>query len=86
MYKDGKTICLPPLQDRAIKTVVTSKNWFILSYVTYLNQCMTKPTIRHVMNIDSDQPVQPTSKARVLVHPSLDSLEAVEGTWHQQGP
>ena len=29
---------------------------------------------------DSDQPVHLLSMARVLVYPSLDSLEAVEGT------
>ena len=41
---------------------------------------MTKPTIDlHVTSKDSDQPVHPPSMARVLVHPSLDSLEAVEG-------
>ena len=33
-----------------------------------------------VTSIDSDQPVHPTSKARVLMYLSLDSLEAVEGT------
>ena len=45
---------------------------------------MTKPTIDlHVTSKDSDQPVHPPSMARVLVHPSLDSLEAVEGPWDQ---
>ena len=29
---------------------------------------------------DSDQPVNPPSMARVLVYPSLDSPETVEGT------
>ena len=33
-----------------------------------------------VTSKDSDQPVQPPSVARVLVYPSLDSLETVEGT------
>ena len=33
-----------------------------------------------VTSKDSDQPVHPPSKARVLVYLSLDSLEAVEGT------
>ena len=33
---------------------------------------------------DSDQPVHPPSMARVLVHPSFDSPEAVEGTCDQR--
>ena len=33
---------------------------------------------------DSDQPVHPTSMARVLFYPSLDSPEAVEGTCDQR--
>ena len=40
---------------------------------------MTKPTMSSVTSKDSDQPVHPPSMARVLVYPSLDSLEAVEG-------
>ena len=37
-------------------------------------------------NTDSDQPVRTpmASKARVLVHPFLDSPEAVEGTCDQR--
>ena len=34
---------------------------------------------------DSDQPVHPPSMARVFVHPSFDSLEAIDGTCDQQG-
>ena len=34
----------------------------------------------YVTSNESDQPVHPQSMARVLVHPSLDSPEAVEGT------
>ena len=41
----------------------------------HLSQSRTKPTVR---------PVHPPSKSRVLVHPSLDSLEAVEGTCNHQ--
>ena len=37
-----------------------------------------------VASKDSDQPVRPLSKARFLVHFSLDSLESVEGTCNQQ--
>ena len=37
-----------------------------------------------VTSIDSDQTVYLPSKARVLVYPSLDSLEAVEGTCDQR--
>ena len=36
-----------------------------------------------VTSKDSDQPVHPPSMARVLVYPSLDSLEAVESTCNQ---
>ena len=43
---------------------------------TYNMTCMTSK--------DSNQPVHPHSMTRVLVHLSLDSLEAVEGTCHQQ--
>ena len=41
---------------------------------------MTQPTLGHMTSKDSDQPVHPPSLAKVLVHPSLDSPEAVEGT------
>ena len=43
---------------------------------TYNKTCVTSK--------DSDQSVYPPSMARVLVHPYLDSQEAVEGTWDQQ--
>ena len=33
---------------------------------------------------DSEEPVHPHSKARVLVYPCLDNLEAVEDTWSEQ--
>ena len=49
-----------------------------------MSQRTTKPTIRRVTSRDSDQPVDPPSKASVLVYPSLDSLEAVEGTCDQR--
>ena len=42
---------------------------------TYSKTCVTGK--------DSDQPVNPPSIARVLVHPSLESPEAVEGTCDQ---
>ena len=42
---------------------------------TYNEICVTSK--------DSDQPVHPPSMARVLVHPSMDSPEAVEGTCDQ---
>ena len=38
---------------------------------TYNKTCVT--------SIDSDQPVHPSSMAIVLVYPSLNGLEAVEG-------
>ena len=38
-----------------------------------------------VTNKDSDQPVNPPSMAKVLLYPSLDSPEAVEGTCDQRG-
>ena len=38
----------------------------------------------YVSNKNSDQPVHPPSMARVLVHSSLDILEAVEGTCDQR--
>ena len=37
-----------------------------------------------VTSKDSDQPVHPPSMARVLVYPSMDSPEAVEGTCDQR--
>ena len=43
---------------------------------TYNNTCVT--------NKDSDQPVNPSSMARLLVYPSFDSLEAEEGTCAQR--
>ena len=43
---------------------------------TYNNTCVTSK--------DPDQPVHPPSMARVLVYPSLDSPEAVEGPCNQQ--
>ena len=43
---------------------------------TYNKTCMTSK--------DSDQPVAPPSVARVLVHPTIDSPEAVEGTCDQR--
>ena len=43
---------------------------------TYNKTCVTSK--------DTDQPVHPPSMARVLVYPSLDSQEAVEGTWNLQ--
>ena len=38
----------------------------------------------YVTRKDSDQAVQPPCMARLLVHSSLDSLEAVEGTCNQR--
>ena len=37
-----------------------------------------------VTSKDSDQHIHPPSMAKVHVHSSLDSMEAVEGTWDQQ--
>ena len=37
-----------------------------------------------VTSKDSDQPVHPLSMARILVYPSLDNPEAVEGTCDQR--
>ena len=41
---------------------------------TYVKTCVTS----------KDQPVYTTSMARVLGHSSLDNLETVKGTCHQQ--
>ena len=43
---------------------------------TYIKNCVTSK--------DSDQPVRPSSMARVLVYLSFDSLEAVEGICDQR--
>ena len=43
---------------------------------TYNKTCVTSK--------DSDQPVHPPSMAKIFVYPSLDRLEAVEGTCNQQ--
>ena len=50
----------------------------------YHSQRTTKPTIRSMCPADSDQPVNPSSMARFLVHSSLDSPEAVESTCGQR--
>ena len=47
---------------------------------------MTKPTIRSVLPAKTDQSVQPPCMATVLIYPSLDKLEAVEGTCDQRRP
>ena len=53
-------------------------------YFTQLSQCTTKTYNKTcVTSKDSDQPVHPPSMARVLVHPSLDRTEVVEGTCNQ---
>ena len=51
-------------------------HWNMSQRKTYNMTCVTSK--------DSDQSVYPPSKARVLVHPSLDSQEAVEGTCDQR--
>ena len=43
---------------------------------TYNKTCVTSK--------DLDWPVHPSSMARVILHPSLDNLEAVEGTCDQR--
>ena len=45
---------------------------------------MTKLTRRHITSKDSDQPVHQPSIETVLIHHSLDSLEAVKGNCDQQ--
>ena len=49
-----------------------------------MSQHMTKPTVRPVTSKDSDQPIHSPNMTRVLVHPSQDSLEAVEEACNQQ--
>ena len=51
------------------------RNW-ASAWQMYHKTCMTSK--------DSDQPAHPPSMARVLVYPSLNSLNAVEGTCDQQ--
>ena len=56
---------------------------YIYSYNILIKRT-TKPTIRpEWITKTPDQPVHPHSTARVLVHPCLDSPEAVEGTCDQ---
>ena len=43
---------------------------------TYNKTCVTSK--------DFDQPVHPPSMTRVLLHPSLGSMEAAEGTHNQR--
>ena len=43
-----------------------------------MNQYTIKPTSK-----DSDQTIHLSSTARVIVHPSVDSPEAVQDTCHQ---
>ena len=52
--------------------------------IFHMSQRTIKPTISCKKN--SDQPVHPPSMAVVLLYPSLDSLETVEGTCDQQRP
>ena len=54
--------------------ILQGSNLFLISI-----QLLIKTTTV-VTNKDSDQPVHPHCKARVPVSPSLDNLEAVEGT------
>ena len=55
--------------------------FFFVASKNKMSQGMTKPTIRHVTSKDS---VQPPSMERVLIYPSLDNPEIVEGTCNQQ--
>ena len=63
---------------------------WLVSLMLYCGLCKInepthdKPTIRCETTKDSDQPVCPSSMAKVLVYPSLDSVEAVEGTYNQR--
>ena len=62
----------------------SSGNFFFFFYIkyepahdnTYNKTCVTSK--------DSDRPVHTPSMARVLVYPSLDSLEPVEGAFYQR--
>ena len=49
---------------------------FLMHHKTYNKTCVTSK--------NSDQPVHPPSMARVLIYSIFNSLEAVEGTCHQQ--
>ena len=50
--------------------------WYELAHdKTFITSCVT--------NTDSDQPVHPLGTTKALVYPSLDSLDAVEGTCDQ---
>ena len=52
----------------------------------HLSQPMIKTYKICAASKDSDHPVHPPSMARVLIHLSLDSPEAVEGTCYQWRP
>ena len=53
-------------------------------YKNNMSQRTTKPTIKPVWPTKTDEPVYPPSMARVLIYPSLDNLEAVEGMCDQR--
>ena len=79
------TTCYPslllsvPLGRLCFVIVVVLDNWQLICTdepahdETYNKTCVT--------NKDSDQPVHPPGMARVLVYPSLDRLEIIEGTY-----
>ena len=58
-----------------MKSPRTSSNWCFL-LMSQCTMCMTSK--------DPDQPVHPSGMAGDFVYPSLDSLEVIEGTCHQQ--
>ena len=63
-----------------------SKDLSFLGYL-YINEPAHDKTYNKTCETskDSDQPVHPSSMARVLVHPSLDSPEAIEVTCNKGG-
>ena len=60
----------------ALRVKIQAAITFQLDHKSFNKTCVTSK--------DSDQHVHPPSIARVLVHPSLDSPEVVEGTCNQQ--
>ena len=63
--------------DKFLKVLVFKE---LIAYEPEHDKTCNKTCVTSKDSKDSDQPVHPSSVARVLVYPSLDSLEAAEGT------
>ena len=77
------TVHLQGKEKKIVSTIYTSEKnqYYKVIQTKYLSQFMTKPTIINKRLISA---CTSTQYCKVLIYPSLDSLEAVEGTCDQQ--